>query len=379
MKNVLVIGSTVVDVIINVERLPRTQEDVHVLGQRMSLGGCAYNVSDMIRHFGVPYLLFSPVGAGAYGEFVRAQLSKRRVSTPIPAVERENGCCYCFVEANGERTFISYHGAEYLFEREWFELTEPSEIDSVYICGLEIEETTGVHIVDYLEEHPEYRIYFAPGPRITKIAPELLARLFDLHPVLHLNEEEVLAYARSCEGDSGAAVGTCEADGNSIAAAGVCEADCESAAVPEGCEEDCKSAGVSECEVDCESAAVPGNWLAAKRRRALEEAARLLHARTGNDVIVTLGADGTFYRTDAGSGYVPAAPAAQIDAIGAGDSHIGAVIACEKLGLSLPEAIRTANRVAAKVVETEGALLPDEAFAELKTRGQSPQKGSVQH
>ena len=71
MKKVLVIGSTVVDVIINVDHLPTTQEDVHVISQHMSLGGCAFNTSDMIRHFEVPYILFSPVGTGAYGEFVR--------------------------------------------------------------------------------------------------------------------------------------------------------------------------------------------------------------------------------------------------------------------------------------------------------------------
>ena len=78
MKKVLVIGSTVVDVIINVDHLPTTQEDVHVISQHMSLGGCAFNTSDMIRHFEVPYILFSPVGTGAYGEFVRMSLETGR-------------------------------------------------------------------------------------------------------------------------------------------------------------------------------------------------------------------------------------------------------------------------------------------------------------
>ena len=144
MKKVLVIGSTVVDVIINVDHLPTTQEDVHVISQHMSLGGCAFNTSDMIRHFEVPYILFSPVGTGAYGEFVRMSLRDRKIETPIPAPARDNGCCYCFVESSGERTFISYHGAEYLFEKEWFSILDAEDIDSVYICGLEIEETSGV-------------------------------------------------------------------------------------------------------------------------------------------------------------------------------------------------------------------------------------------
>ena len=63
MKKALIIGSTVVDVIVNlVDSLPTTGEDVHVRSQHMSLGGCAYNVSDSVRHFQIPYILFSPVG-----------------------------------------------------------------------------------------------------------------------------------------------------------------------------------------------------------------------------------------------------------------------------------------------------------------------------
>ena len=302
MKKVLVIGSTVVDVIINLDHLPTTQEDVHVIRQHMSLGGCAYNTSDMIRHFQVPYTLFSPIGTGAYGDFVRRKLDERGVSTPLPPASDENGCCYCFVEKSGERTFISYHGAEYLFPKEWFSIPDPEEIDSVYICGLEIEETTGENIVCWLEDHPQLQIYFAPGPRINKISDDLLNRIFALHPVLHLNEEEALTYVERVSGSA----------------------------------------------------------------FSLEEAAASLFSFTENGVIVTLGERGTYYRDASGAGFVSGFPATQIDTIGAGDSHIGAVIACRQLGKSFPDAIRIANRVSARVVETKGALLPDEDFAELK-------------
>lgn len=300
MKKILIIGSTVVDVIIQVDHLPKTQEDVHVITQKMSLGGCAYNTSDMVRHFGVPYILFSPVGTGAYGDFVRTRLSERGISSPIPTPDRDNGCCYCFVEQDGERTFISYHGAEYLFEKEWFSLIDPEEIDSVYICGLEIEETTGMHIVEWLEAHPSLQIYFAPGPRINRIDPALLERIFALHPILHLNEEEVCTFAAKTQ------------------------------------------------------PALP-----------LEQSAQYLFSLTRNTVIVTLGSRGTYYVSESDSGYIAGYPAKQIDTIGAGDSHIGAVIACRQLGCSLPDAIRRANLAASKVVETEGALLPDDAFAAL--------------
>ena len=297
MKKVLVIGSTVVDVIVNmIDHLPATGQDVHVRSQQMSLGGCAYNVSDSIRHFGVPYILFSPVGTGIYGNFVRDELKKRGISSPIPTPDRENGCCYCFVENTGERSFASYHGAEYLFQKEWFDLVSLEDIDSVYICGLEIEETTGIHIIEFLETHPELTIYFAPGPRLTVIDPALVKRLYRLSPILHLNETESL-----------------------------------------------KVSGKS----------------------TVSQAAAFLYEKTNNTVIITLGEKGCYYFDGQKEETISPYPTTQVDTIGAGDSHIGSVIACRKKGDSLPEAIRKANLVSSRVVGISGALLDDKEFEKL--------------
>ena len=187
MKKILVIGSTVVDVIINLEEyLPKTGQDVHIRSQQMSLGGCAYNVSDSIRHFQVPYVLFSPVGTGAYGDFVRNALTEKGISSPIPTPAIDNGCCYCFIEKTGERTFISYHGAEYLFEKEWFSLLDPNEFDSVYICGLEIEERTGNNIIEFLENNPDYVLAVGDNEVIDKdgiLSGEYYVAEFEEHSI----------------------------------------------------------------------------------------------------------------------------------------------------------------------------------------------------
>ena len=152
MKKILVIGSTVADIIINVDYLPTTAQDVHLHSQSLSLGGCAHNVSDMIRHFGAPYILYSPVGTGLYGDFVRGELAKKGIQSPVPTPDQANGCCYCFVEDHGEGTFIVDHGAEYLLYKEWFDALKVDELSCVYICGLEIEDKTGSTIVNFLEE-----------------------------------------------------------------------------------------------------------------------------------------------------------------------------------------------------------------------------------
>ncbi len=296
MKKVLVIGSAVVDVIMQLEHLPAKGEDVHVLEQQMQLGGCAYNVSDMVRHFQVPYIPFFPVGSGAYGAFVRDEFNLRGICTPIPPVEQPNGCCYCFVEEDGERTFASWHGAEYLFQPEWFSLLKTEEISCVYICGLEIEEATGGHIVDFLEKHPDLPVYFAPGPRLGRIDPQLMDRIFALKPILHLNEEEACTYTG---------------------------------------------------------------------RADVETAAARLHELTGNAVLITRGRCGALVYRGGQAVQIPGVQARQVDTNGAGDAHIGAVIACVCRGMSLVEAVRCANRVSALVVQYHGATLSDTAFADV--------------
>lgn len=215
MKKILVIGSTVADIIINLPHVPVTAEDINIYSQSMSLGGCAHNVSDMIRHFGAPYELFSPIGTGIYGDFVRSELAKRGRKSPVPAPDAPNGCCYCFVEDSGERTFVVDHGAEYLFKKEWFDALDTSEFATAYICGLEIEDKTGGTIISFLEENPQLQVVFAPGPRLNHIDKTLMNRIFALKPIIHLNDDEICSFT-SCESVASAAHCLYAMTGNNI-------------------------------------------------------------------------------------------------------------------------------------------------------------------
>ena len=68
MKPALLIGSTCVDIIINLPHIPVTQEDVHPTAQTMAIGGCSYNVAYTVRLLGAPHTHISPVGTGMYGD-----------------------------------------------------------------------------------------------------------------------------------------------------------------------------------------------------------------------------------------------------------------------------------------------------------------------
>lgn len=296
-KNIMVIGSTCVDIIINIDHLPKTEEDIHPSSQSLALGGCAYNVASMIKLFHVPLTLISPVGTGFYGDYVARELERNGFPVAVRVPDRENGCCYCLVEAGGERTFMSYHGAEYTFRKEWMEPFKHTACDMVYVCGLEIEEPTGIELIEYLEEHPQREIFYAPGPRGIRISPEKTQRLYALHPVLHINEPE----AKSLSG--------------------------------------------------CGS---------------IEDSAEKLFSLTSNTVIITLGDKGTYCREQSGNAYyVDGIPAPVVDTIGAGDSHIGAVMASLSMGKSLKDAIIIANTAASAVVGVKGASLTKEEFDRL--------------
>lgn len=193
MKPALIIGSTCVDVIINIDHLPTTQEDIHPSSQSMAIGGCAYNVAHIVRLLKAPHTFISPVGGGTYGDYVAKLLTEAGVPIAVRVPDQENGCCYCLVEATGERTFMSYHGVEYTFQKKWMEPYDANGYGLTYICGLEIEEPTGLNLIEYLEEHPSLEVFYAPGPRVMSVGKEKNDRLLALHPILHINELEALA------------------------------------------------------------------------------------------------------------------------------------------------------------------------------------------
>ena len=292
MKRLLIIGSTCVDVILRLDHLPTTGEDMHPV-QRFAMGGCAFNVAQVPKAYDVDLRFVTPIGDhGVFSDFVRAHLDNAGFRGPITVPNSENGCCYCLVERSGERTFLSVHGVEYSFHAEYMDAFAGERFDYTYICGLEVEETTGGELVAWLEAHPDIAgtVVYAPGPRGIEVDADRTERILGMHPILHLNEQEAQALAGMCDSE------------NPVLAA-----------------------------------------------------AQALHAKTGNMVIVTCGADGVLWISADGSVHsAPSVPSTVVDTIGAGDSHCGAVLTGLTLGWSEDDTMRFANQVASEVVAQEG-------------------------
>ncbi|MBP3241270.1 MAG: carbohydrate kinase family protein [Oribacterium sp.] len=315
-KKLLVIGSTCVDVIIKLDHLPKTGEDMHPEWQHFAMGGCAYNVTKIPRGCGIDVTLVTPVGTeGVYSGFVKENLLKQGFKGPVTVDGAENGCCYCFVEKDGERTFVSVHGVEYSFHESYMDKLKGQSFDYTYICGLEVEEETGFELIEWLEKHLRYdtsdslsfvgtenpdnkhdeisagTLLYAPGPRGVHISPEKNERIFAMNPVLHLNEEEAMALSSE---------------------------------------------------------------------KTPEEAASKLQKKTRNLIVITLGEKGVLWMEKDGFLHrMPSKKAVVKDTIGAGDSHCGALLTGMCMEWTMDKTMSFANAISGKVVSREGASLPD--------------------
>ena len=303
-QEILYIGAVMVDVMCQAPSLPQRGGCLVLWDREISLGGCAFNSANITRQLGGRAQLFAPVGTGPYASYVQAELERRGMSglpvdMSLGSGALDCGACICLVEPDGERTMITLPGVERHFQDEWLRRLDPARYSHGVFNGFEVEGEAGEAIVSFFERNPSIVPVYAPGPRVMDVPDDLTQRILALHPLIHLNEEEALRLSG--------------ADG-------------------------------------------------------LEEAGEALRKMSGNAVVITQGAAGSWAFTDEGSRggpgegaiFAPAESITPIDTIGAGDAHIGALMAALQAGLGWPEALDRANKVSAAVCGSQGAVLEDD-------------------
>lgn len=289
----LVIGAAIIDMVLQVDRVPASGEDVLGRDLKTMVGGCAYNVASTLRNMGCGHDLCVPVGSGMHADIIRKELQDKGYPLLIRNEEKDNGFCFCLVEKSGERTFITVQGIEGEFRKEWFDSIDMDQYDSLYLAGYQACGRNGRVMAEWMSGLNGKTIYFAPGPVICDIEKDTMDRILSLSPVMHLNEKELYDFTG---------------------------------------------------------------------KETLEACLKTLYEKTGNRIIVTLGCRGAVCYEGHGSFTVPAVRAEVVDTIGAGDSHIGAVIGGLSKGMDIRESIETANKVAAGIVGVQGAVMSKEEF-----------------
>ena len=98
------------------------------------------------------------------------------------------------------------------------------------------------------------------------------------------------------------------------------------------------------------------------KQPSVEDCLRYLYGLNHNLVVVTMGASGTMYYDGSVMRQVPAYKTQVKDTIGAGDSHVAAMIAGYSKGLDTEQCVRLANRVASAIISIQGPVMTGEMF-----------------
>jgi len=194
-KNILIIGAAVIDVIVRVSQLPKSGEDIYGEHIETMVGGCAYNVQQVIRNFSLENTLFVPVGSGPYADIIRSHFKKLNIPLMVDDASQDNGWNISFVEPDGERTFLSVPGLETNWKDAWFEGVALHDYDYIYVSGYELEGPSGVVLLKQLQakKAPHAVVVFDPGPRVSYINQTVLDAILHLRTILHCNLNELMA------------------------------------------------------------------------------------------------------------------------------------------------------------------------------------------
>jgi len=101
-------------------------------------------------------------------------------------------------------------------------------------------------------------------------------------------------------------------------------------------------------------------------KETLVQTACALYTKTNNVIIITDGNQGSHCYDGKKLHHAPGHPTTIVNSIGAGDSHIGTIMACKKLGYSYIEYLQITNQVSTKVVASKGSVIPKCEFKNLE-------------
>ena len=127
-----------IDMLMKIEALPKSGEDVLCSESGIVIGGCAYNAANTLRNLESAADLCVPVGKGPYADMIRSELERCGYDILIQDDSQDNGYCLDLVEATGERTFITAQGIEGAFQKKWLDSLDMDQYDSIYVAGYQV-------------------------------------------------------------------------------------------------------------------------------------------------------------------------------------------------------------------------------------------------
>ena len=197
---VVSVSSILVDLTVDVPRLPDQGGDVLATGTRTPVGG-GFNLAAGVARQGAECVYAGPHGTGPYGDLVRSALAAEGiVAGAVPRTEGDTGFCVNLVEPHAERTFVTVTGVETSILRSELDELRVRPSDLVSVSGYDLAYPQSGPVIAEWVHDIEGRALVAldPGPLVLEIPSELLDPVVEAAFLVSMNQRE----ARLVSGES---------------------------------------------------------------------------------------------------------------------------------------------------------------------------------
>lgn len=194
-RRLLCAGEVVVDLVLEVETLPRRGGDVIARAFAATPGG-ALNVMTAARRQGVPVTYAGLVGTGPMATLAGAALAAEGIDVPLPQrADSDTATVLALVEGDGERTFITTLGAEADLTDEDLAAVTVRDDDVVYVSGYGLAYPVNGPVLSRWVPGlpPGVTVVLDPGPLVGQIPAAVLEPVLDRTGWVTCTGEEAVA------------------------------------------------------------------------------------------------------------------------------------------------------------------------------------------
>ena len=196
------IGSSVVDFIYRIDRLPGPGDDL-TASSFSALPGGGFNMMVAARRSGMRTAYAGKIGDGPFGTVISDALAAEGIERLQPVSQGiDSGTCVVFVtEDDSERTFVSRPGAEGVITPDDFPYMMPDAGDWVFTTGYTLaypgSRQGQTQFIETLPDHATFA--FDPTGIVGEIPIDLLHRVLKRTDWLSLNRSEATAIVGRAE------------------------------------------------------------------------------------------------------------------------------------------------------------------------------------
>jgi len=193
-QDILLVGRLLIDRYYMLKEFPARGQDAVITNSFERVGGCTFNAAATIKNLGGNPLILSPVCSDDRGRWIKSTLLERNFMDELLfPMAGDTEYCVVLLDGEGERTFLTYSGSQFLLSDEMMQAALNARPAYVHLSGYSlIEPDNAGRIVSLLEnlKAAGSKIFFDPSPLCTEIDREVLQNVLSLTDIFCPNKTE---------------------------------------------------------------------------------------------------------------------------------------------------------------------------------------------